>query len=169
MTINSMILIITSLFFTVFYILYFLSPKNERRKFLFSLIGMTIALLLAFFLYIISMDKSREHLNPDIQIQLENLDDMEKSLSNLQNFIESQKTKLIESEEKLELLIKEQKKLKPLVETKKEVIEAIFSFQEERNNSKVWFNRFSGVIFGVLTSLLASFIYQLFTTRSMKK
>ena len=114
----------------------------------------------------IKLDESTpKYLKPEIQTQLDKLDDIEKSLSELKFFIESQKTNLRESEARIMELNQEKEKLKPIIEADKKTIEALFLVQEERNRDKVWSERFIGAFFGILSSFIATLIFRLIFTR----
>lgn len=101
--------------------------------------------------------KRLESLN--YQEQIEQLDNTESSIKQLLQFVNLQKKSLQETEDTISQLKTEKEKLQPLVESDRAVVEAIFKAQEERTNSNVWRERWIGFGFGVLASLIASFIW----------
>jgi hypothetical protein len=94
--------------------------------------------------------------------QIQELEDIETSISDLNNFIELQKRKLQESENILQSLKKEHDTLKPIVDTEREVIEKIFIVQSQKAMDRIWKERVVSFFLGILASLFASFIYGLF-------
>ena len=73
--------------------------------------------------------------------------------------INSQKKALRETEDTISTLKTEREKLQLLVESDKAVVEALFKAQEERTSANVWRERWIGFCFGVLASLLSSFLW----------
>lgn len=101
--------------------------------------------------------------------QINQLKETEKNIKHLLKFIDFQKTNLRETQDAIEGLKEERKKLKPLVESDKAVVEAVFKAQEERQRKNIWRERWIGFAFGLVASLLASFLWfliRLGTTRS---
>lgn len=94
--------------------------------------------------------------------QIQELEDIGKSISDLNNFIDLQKKKLQESENILQSLKKEHDTLKPIVDTEREVIEKIFVVQSQKAMDRIWQERIISFFLGILASLFASFIYGLF-------
>ncbi|MCU8044585.1 MULTISPECIES: hypothetical protein [unclassified Shewanella] len=95
----------------------------------------------------------------DYQNQIKQLDEMELNVKQLLAFVDNQKKTLQETEDTISSLKSEKEKLQPLVETDRAVVEALFKAQEERANSNVWRERWIGFGFGVVASLIASFIW----------
>ncbi|MCI5121704.1 MAG: hypothetical protein D3908_11040 [Candidatus Electrothrix sp. AUS4] len=94
--------------------------------------------------------------------QMQELEYMGKSISDLNNFIKLQKKKLKNSENILKSLKKEHDTLKPIVDTEREVIEKIFAVQSQKAMDRIWKERVVSFFLGILASLFASFIYGLF-------
>ena len=94
--------------------------------------------------------------------QIKDLNDIEKSISNLSSFVELQKKKLRESEDILISLQQEHDTLKPIVETEREVIKKIFAIQSQMAMDNIWKERIVSFFLGILASVVASFIYALF-------
>lgn len=101
--------------------------------------------------------KRLESLN--YQEQIQQLNQTEKNINQLLEFINSQKKTLRETEDTISALKTEKAKLQPLVESNKAVVEALFKMQEERASASVWRERWIGFGFGVLASLLTSFLW----------
>lgn len=93
------------------------------------------------------------------QEQIEQLNNTENNIKQLLQFVNLQKKTLRETEDTISELKTEKEKLQPLVESDRAVVEAIFQAQEDRTNSNVWRERWIGFGFGILASLLASFIW----------
>lgn len=100
----------------------------------------------------------KEDLN-DVSAQIEKLDMMSDNLSDFQFFLEQQKENLKSEQTVLTQLKEEKKNLEPLVQADREIVEAVFKQQEKRQREKVWYERAFGFFIGVLSSLLATFIY----------
>ena len=141
----------------------FRGAYGTRRKYMYLLVVALIALQTTGYLYIRVKDTSKKDLKPGVQTQIEKLDEIENSLFDLKSFIDVQKYNLRESEKRINELNQEREKLKPFVEADRKTIAAFFAVQEERNRSKVWGDRFVGVLFGVISSLMAAYIYRLIT------
>ena len=101
--------------------------------------------------------------NLNYQTQIEQLNQTETNIKQLLQFVESQKTTLRSTEDTISSLREEQEKLKPLVESDRSVVDAIFRAQEERNNMNIWRERWIGFGFGLVASLLASFLWYIFS------
>jgi vacuolar-type H+-ATPase subunit I/STV1 len=93
------------------------------------------------------------------QQQLEQLNQTEITIRQLLEFVDVQKKTLQETEDTISELKSEKQKLQPLVESDRAVVEAIFRAQEDRVSANVWRERWIGFGFGVLASLVASFVW----------
>ena len=96
---------------------------------------------------------------------IENLNEMSKNLAIFQNFISEQKQNLLAEQVALENLKKERETLEPLIESDKKAVEALFIEQEKRQRKNIWNERAFGFFTGILSSLIASFIYIKITKR----
>lgn len=97
--------------------------------------------------------------------RLENLNAISRELSSLKGFVEAQKESLALEQRTLERLKKEKESLEPLVSADREIVEAIFKQQERDQAGRIWFERGLGFALGVLSSLVASIVYDLFKKR----
>lgn len=88
--------------------------------------------------------------------QIAQLDKTENSLKQLLEFVKQQRSTLNAAEDSLLSLKSEKEKLKPLVDSDRQVVDALFRAQEERNQSSVSKERWIGFGLGVLASFLAS-------------
>ena len=95
----------------------------------------------------------------DYQQQIEQLNATEESIRQVLAFVNSQKETLRETEDTISKLKSEKEKLQPLVESDRKVVEALFRVQEERASEGVWRERWIGFGFGILASLVASFVW----------
>jgi hypothetical protein len=93
------------------------------------------------------------------QQQLGQLNQTETNIRQLLEFVKTQKSTLRETEDTISALKTEKEKLEPLVDSDRAVVEAIFRVQEERTNANVWRERLVGFGFGILASLVASFLW----------
>ena len=94
---------------------------------------------------------------PDINFRIQKLDEIENAILNLHKYIRSQKSNLQELEENILLLKQEKQKICQLIQTDKNIIETIFSLQETRDRKKVWENIIMGFIWGVISSIAATY------------
>ncbi|SDO94957.1 hypothetical protein [Desulforhopalus singaporensis] len=136
----------------------------NKKPILTSVITIIFAICIGFGIYFINEhDKQRQEerrlKNLQYETQINQLAETENNLKKLLEFIEFQKTNLKETQDSVELLKKEKEKLQPLVESDQAVVEALFQAQEERQRKTVWRERWVGFGFGLLASLLASFIW----------
>ncbi|MBN1787046.1 MAG: hypothetical protein JW806_01475 [Sedimentisphaerales bacterium] len=97
--------------------------------------------------------------NPDFDSQLVQLETTEEQLKAVLAFVHSQKDRVQDFQSKIDSLRTEQTELEPVVQANREVVEALFSLQERRQQTRVWRERWIGFGFGVLASLIASAIW----------
>ncbi|WP_095114327.1 hypothetical protein [Pseudomonas sp. Irchel 3H7] len=118
-------------------------------------------------IYAIELDQKKQESkrleNNNYQLQLTQLNDTEKNIKQLLEFVKSQQASLRETEDSISKLRSEREKLQPLVELDKSTIEAIFRAQEERVSASVWRERIIGFVIGIVASLIASFIWYIAT------
>lgn len=107
--------------------------------------------------------------NLDLVKQVDNLNDVEASLNSLIEFVQHQKSTIAETEQKLTNLNKEKEELEPLVNVDRQVINALFEQQNKFNQKKVWTERIIGFGLGIIGSIIASIIFNLFRRRQLKK
>lgn len=105
----------------------------------------------------------------DLTRQIENLERISNDVNNLQSFIEDQKKSLVAENKAIEALKSEKESLEPLVQADRDAIEAIFKQQEKRQNSQVWTERLFGFFAGVISSILASYIFEFLYRKKRKK
>lgn len=113
--------------------------------------------------------ESKRLENNNYQTQLNQLNDTEKNIKQLLDFVKAQQTSLRDTEDTLSRLKSEKEKLQPLIEMDKAAIEAIFKAQEERTSASVWRERIIGFAIGIIASLIASFIWYAATIFITKK
>ncbi|HIJ91663.1 MAG TPA: hypothetical protein HPP95_12540 [Deltaproteobacteria bacterium] len=110
---------------------------------IFSGLGVFLATLM--FNLSLNISQHKETLtkghNESYEAQLNNLNSIQDSLVNLNNFVESQKEKLHESENLLESIRNEHATLKPIVEEERGVVDKIFKLQEMRSKNYIWKER----------------------------
>ncbi|QTD35574.1 hypothetical protein [Pseudomonas fluorescens] len=133
-----------------------------------SILSMLIAAIGAgISIYAIELDQKKQESkrleSNNYQLQLTQLNDTEKNIKQLLEFVKSQQASLRETEDSISKLRSEREKLQPLVELDKSTIEAIFRAQEERVSASVWRERIIGFVIGIVASLIASFIWYIAT------
>lgn len=121
----------------------------------YGMIGGVIALLAIDYIFPIVNNPKAEK---DIETQISQLNEMQKSLKELQNFITLQKGKLQSESAALSDIRKEKEKLEPIVNADRKTIQSIIEFQENKYRGQVWKERSIGFIIGFISSLLASFV-----------
>lgn len=125
--------------------------------------GILVGAMAAGITYLDQLDREKRETKRleslDYQNQLQQLNEMEFNVKQFLAFVGDQKKTLQETEDTIVSLKSEKEKLQPLVETERAVVEALFKAQEERASANVWRERWIGFGFGVLASLLASFIW----------
>lgn len=95
--------------------------------------------------------------------QAQLLDETRVNLRALLNFIEEERRNLKASEQALLALKYEHDQLKPLIESDRKTIDAIFAAQEARNQVAQIAERWIGFGLGVVSSLVASLIWAIFS------
>ncbi|MBC8753809.1 hypothetical protein H2O64_03955 [Kordia sp. YSTF-M3] len=114
-----------------------------------------------------SIKKNNELKNLDVVTQINNLNTVEGNLEDLLDFIKHQRTSLNATESKIQALTKEKDQLEPIVNANREVIQAIFQQQEENKKKGVFIERLIGFGLGVLGSIVASIIFNLFRRKKI--
>lgn len=99
--------------------------------------------------------------NQSYSKQVESLDETRANLQSLIAFVDEERKQLKVSQQALQSLKAEHDQLKPLVNTERKAIDALFSAQEARNQSALTMERWTGFGLGVLSSLVASFVWAL--------
>jgi uncharacterized membrane protein len=94
---------------------------------------------------------------------IERISAMGTQLSDLNSFLEKERTRIADIEATVRKLNDEKTKLEPIVSTQREIVEAILAAHSERNVRQAWKERLLGFILGVIASLIASFVYGYFT------
>ena len=96
--------------------------------------------------------------------QISSLNQIRGNLQDLIKFVDSQREQLKQSEYMLTSLKNEHDKLKPLVEADRQIVDSLFIAQETRNKEAQNRERWIGFGFGVIASLVASFLWSLIST-----
>jgi len=86
------------------------------------------------------------------------LGNIQKSLDDLKEFVDHQKTKLKTEQVTLEHILEQKQRLKPLLKADQEVVDALFKIQEEKNRKQKWVDRSIGFVGGFITSFIAAII-----------
>jgi len=101
--------------------------------------------------------------------QLKVLSQVLSSINNLKTFANAQKNQLQEQQAILERLKKEKEKLSLVVKADRQIVEALFRIQAERNRSSAWTDRLIGFLLGVIGSLVATVVWSAFRLRRPNK
>ena len=138
--------------------LFIKSPK--ATSFISIIISIAMAVFINYFSNI-EAEKRQQELSKNLtfKTQIEQLDTTEKSLKQLLNFINTQKSNMIITEQSINSLKKEKENLQPLVKADRKTVEAIFSAQEIRAEKNANKEHWIGFGFGVGASLLASILW----------
>lgn len=95
----------------------------------------------------------------DVALQIVKLDEIENSLTELQDFISKQKDKLRKTETLVASLKEEKLKLEPIVKANRETVNSLLKLQQENYRKQIWTERVFGFFIGLASSLLASSIF----------
>lgn len=95
--------------------------------------------------------------NSDFNAQIKQLNDTEKSLKTLLEFVSAQKDRVTQNEKNIQQLESEKQRLEPLVSADRATVDALFKAQEERARENASQERWIGFGLGILASMLASF------------
>jgi hypothetical protein len=99
----------------------------------------------------------------DYSRMIEKLAHMAKSLSDLSAFLEREQSRVAETESTINELQKKKAQLEPVVTTQRETVDAILAAHAARVRASTWKDRLVGFSIGVLSSLVAAFIWQVLT------
>lgn len=101
--------------------------------------------------------------NQSYATQVQKLEETRTNLQALLRFVDDERKNLRVSEQALQGLKKEHEQLRPLVESDRKTIDALFATQEARNQAAQSTERWIGIGLGILSSLVASFIWAVFS------
>lgn len=101
------------------------------------------------------------------EVQIKQLNDVERNLRELLSFFASQKTALRATEDAI--VAEEREGSSRAHRRLGSTVEAIFRAQEERVGAAVWWERGFGFISGVLASILAAFIWSVVATPGRRR
>lgn len=99
------------------------------------------------------------------QQQIVELDNVKASLQKLVAYVESQQSRISESQIALESLTKEKAQLEPVVQAQRDAIDQLFLLQEQRNQRTKIFDMAGAFLLGVVSSLVASLLLPRLTAR----
>jgi len=91
---------------------------------------------------------------------INNIEAIEKQLSELNGFLQKERTRVADTEATIRKLNEEKSKLEPLVNTQRETVDAILATHSERTAKRAWKERMIGFSLGLAASLIASMIYE---------
>lgn len=141
--------------------------RFEQFQFLVAILGALIAVGASY--YEKHQKETLRQQNLTYEKQLAELTQVQSSIDNLRDFVGTQKLQLQEQQAVLQDLKLEKEKLQPVVEADKQVVEALFRIQSERNRSSIWFERLIGFLIGIVSSLVASLVWSVFRSRRSNK
>lgn len=81
-------------------------------------------------------------------------------LSQLGQFLERERARVEDTEATMRRLIDERSRLEPVVQSHRQTVEAILAAHAERTTRSAWKERLYGSLFGIIASVVASFIYE---------
>jgi sensor c-di-GMP phosphodiesterase-like protein len=148
-----------------------LMEKRKKQKNLISwitsaiisiIIAVIFSSILSIFSDFFSKDKKLKD-NKSIQIKINELDNVKSSLLNLNTFIEEQKTIIIEQQKIIDKLQEKNNELEPIVNSNQKTVDAIIKESERKTKKNIWKERFIGIIMGIISSLIAGFLWKILT------
>ncbi len=107
--------------------------------------------------------EAKRLLNQSYATQVQKLEETRANLYALLQFVDDERQNLRSSEQALQSLKREHEQLRPLVESDRKTIDALFAAQEARNQAAQATERWIGFGLGVFSSLVASFIWAVFS------
>lgn len=135
--------------------------KRIRRIALRFLIFLTPALLASIFVYKFYNPEpvSFASSSQSIKDQLNALDEISTNLDMLSSFIDQQRLGLAQEYENIEYLKIEKARLDSIVSLNSEKANLLFREHERRTSQRIWLDRFIGFLLGLVSSLVATFLY----------
>ena len=142
-----------------------LYKRAPRATLLITLLGALTAGTIVFIAESRSSEarEARRLQNMSYTKQAEALDETRRNLQALVEFVDEERKRLQVSQQSLDSLKAEHDRLRPLVETDRKAIDAVFAAQEARNQAALGTERWIGFGFGVVSSLVASFLWAVCT------
>ncbi|HXQ38177.1 MAG TPA: hypothetical protein VN843_29500 [Anaerolineales bacterium] len=98
----------------------------------------------------------------DYTATLADIENISKKLSSLAEFLTRERKRVEESEATLNRLKNEKTELEPVVSAQRETVNAILTAHAKATASRAWKERALAFLIGVITSLLATLLYELF-------
>ena len=92
------------------------------------------------------------------QNQIAKLDGVSENLIELQDYIDNQKSELIETEAYIKALEEENSKLEPVVQANRKAVEQILQLQQERETKSAWLGYLMSFLLGIFSSVVAEII-----------
>lgn len=137
--------------------LYLIGEKPRWSSWIVLLCLPPLVLVLLHFMQQIPRDMGDPYANVISEIA-----EMGTQLGTLATFLKQEQIKVAESEAILRKLENEKAQLEPVVATHRETVNAILAAHSKITSSRAWKERAIGFISGVITSLLASILFELF-------
>ena len=106
---------------------------------------------------------------PATSRQLENLETVRNSITDLTTFIDQQQQQLKEADQTLRTLKEEQNRLSPIVNANRAVVEAVLAAHERHAQQGVWKERLIGFVLGIVSSIFATLALNFIESRRGKK
>jgi len=134
--------------------------KSPKVTLFISIIGLVVT---AFSIYQSEISRKEQieqklSRNSEFKTQIQQLNDTERSLKTLLEFVDAQRNQVTQYEQNIQNLEKEKQKLEPLVNANKATVEALFLAQEARAKENANQERWIGFGLGILASIIASFV-----------
>jgi len=132
------------------------------------LIGITSLLILLTtesLVYLLHLDLVREQSGDDTEdytSMIANIEDVGKKLSDLALFLSRERERVEESKATVKRLRSEHTQLEPVVTADRKIVDAILAVHAKAIASRAWKERALAFMMGVVTSLLASALFELF-------
>ena len=132
------------------------SKHKARHIAILSIVGLIASILSA----LISLFYPQVEVSNDISTQIRNLSNIQKSLSELQNYVKDQKNLLQILNQDISKLRTQKAELEQVVSLDKDKIELVLRQYEKAQQKRIWLNIFISFIVGVFSSATATLIFR---------
>lgn len=139
--------------------------KYDAQFYFYSMLaGMIIGVASIYFIVNYEHRRYREE-NLTYKRQMEALDEFQKNIDNLSEFVVKQRSQLKREQDTLERMLDQKQTLRPLLEADQQVVDALFKMQAEKNRRDKWIDRLLGFLSGIAASVIAYFFSKLIERR----
>ena len=134
------------------------NPKGHLLTFILSLASII--------LYFVVPNNNDKILGNQLNIKI---NEVEKSINGLNEYIKSQTVKINETNQKLDELKTEHKKLEPIVQIERKSVESLFVISEKRQAKQKWIDYGISFIMGIISTLVCNSIVKILQRKRQKE